>query len=135
MTPNSEINKYTIKRFSKNFGEHGSFRLVSSEEMNDDTNNPKEGLFSHTDDYINLSEVTRKYPTIHEIEIQDKAHYDSLIQITNNDIDMIPLFLKDDDNEVHIISSYNTEVNDIGEHCKLVYLGKPFDPQETDQED
>ena len=131
MTGNSDINKYAINKFSKQFGENGSFRLVTTDEMNNPENNPKEGLFSHTDDYNRLVEVTRKFPSVQEIDITDKNHYDSLIQITNSDKDMIPLFLKDDESELHIISSYNTDINDIGEHCKLVYLGKPFDVEEV----
>jgi len=46
---------------------------------------------------------------------------------------MIPLFLKDDEGELHIISSYNTEFEEIGEGYKLVYLGKPFDVEKVVQ--
>ncbi len=132
LTGNSEINKYAINKFSKQFGENGSFRLVTTEEMNDDTNNPKEGLFSHKDDYNSLNAVTQKYPSIQEIELKDKAHYDSLIEITDNDNEIIPLFLKDDNDEFHIISSYNKEIESIGENWHLVYIGKPFDVEKTE---
>ena len=135
MTGNSDINKYAINKFSKQFGENGSFRLVTTNEMNNPENNPKEGLFSHTDDYITLAEVTRKYPSIQEIDIDDKVHYASLIEITNNNKDMIPLFLKDDEGQLHIISSYNKEIETIGKSYKLVYLGKPFDVEKVAKED
>ena len=135
MTGSSDINKYAINKFGKQFGENGSFRLITIEEMNNPEDNPKEGLFSHTDDYTNLVEVTRKYPFIQEIDINDKAHYHSLIEITNKDIEMIPLFFKDDEGELHIISSYNTDVDEIGKDCKLVYLGKPFDVEKVVAED
>ena len=131
LTGNSDINKYAINKFSKQFGENGSFRLVTTDEMNDPSNNPKEGLFSHTDDYNTLIEVTQKYPLIQEIELKDKPHYEKLIEITNNDVDRIPLFLKDSNGELHIISSFNTEINKISKNCKLVYLGKPFDPKKN----
>jgi NhaP-type Na+/H+ or K+/H+ antiporter len=127
LTGNTEINKYAIDKFSKEFGENGSFRLVTQEEMNDGNNNPKEGLFSHTDDYSNLVTVAKKFPSIQEIDIENKEHYKNLIEITNSNKNIIPLFFKDDDGELHIISSYNTEIEAIGEHCQLVYLGKPFD--------
>ena len=93
------------------------------------------GLFSQTDDFIQLSEVTRKYPSIQEIPLEDKAHYLSLIDITNKNEDMIPLFLKDEDGELHIISSNNTNIDKIGEDYKLVYLGKPFDVEKVILED
>ena len=131
MTGSSDINKYAINKFRNQFGENGSFRLVTTDEMNNPENNPKEGLFSHTDDYISLSEVTRNFPSIQEIDIEDKAHYTSLIDFTNKDKDMIPLFLKDDKAELHIISSYNTEFDEIGEGYKLVYLGRPFDVEKV----
>ena len=135
MTGSSDINKYAINKFRKQFGENGSFRLITTDEMNNPEDNPKEGLFSHTDDYINLSEVTRKYPSIQEIKIKDKAHYQSLIEITNKDKDMIPLFFMDNLGELHIISSYNQDIEAIEEGSKLVYLGKPFDVEKVAQEE
>jgi hypothetical protein len=135
MTGSADINKYAINKFRKQFGENGSFRLVTADEMNNPENNPKEGLFSHTDDYMTLSEVTRKFPSIQEIDVEDKTHYTSLIEITNKDKDMIPLFLKDDEGELHIISSYNTEFNNISKAYKLVYLGRPFDVEKVAKED
>ncbi|PIA78945.1 cell shape-determining protein [Gaetbulibacter sp. 4G1] len=131
LTGNSDINKYAINKFGKQFGENGSFRLVSTEEMLDENNNPKEGLFSHTDDFNSLTELTKKYPSIQEIEMQDKAHYESLIKKTNEDKDIIPLFIKDNGGELHIISSYNLEVNTIKEGFQLIYLGKPFDVEKV----
>jgi NhaP-type Na+/H+ or K+/H+ antiporter len=127
LTGNSDINKYAINKFGSQFGENGSFRLVTTEEMKDVNNNPKEGLFSHTDDYYSLVDVTSKYPTINEINLKDKAHYNKLIEFTNNDKDIVPLFIKDDTGELHIISSYNKEVNKIEKGWQLVYLGKLID--------
>ena len=126
LTGNSDINKYAIDKFGKQFGENGSFRLVTKDEMLDDKNNPKEGLFSHTDDYNSLAEVTKKFPSIQELALKDKAHYLELIETTNNEKDIIPLFVKDDTGELHIISSFNKEINRINKGSKLVYIGKPF---------
>lgn len=126
LTGNSDINKYAINKFSKQFGENGSFRLAAKGEMLDDPNNPKEVLFSQSDDYNSLSEVTRKFPSIQEINIVDKEHYLSLIETANNDKDIIPLFVKDDGGELHVISSFNKQEGEIQEGSVLVYLGKPF---------
>ena len=127
LTGSSDINKYAINKFSKQFGENGSFRLVTKDEMLDDQNNPKEGLFSHTDDFNTLTETTSKFPSIQEINLEDKEHYLHLIEITNKDKDIIPLFVKDNEGELHIISSFNKHIDDIKEGSKLIYLGKPFD--------
>lgn len=131
LTGNPDINKYAINKFGKQFGENGSFRLVTTNEMLDENNNPKEGLFSHTDDFNALIELTRRHPSIQEIDLEDKAHYESLIKITNNDKDIIPLFIKDNEDELHIISSYNLDIDTIEEGFQLVYLGKPFDVEKV----
>ncbi|KAB8152071.1 cell shape-determining protein [Kordia sp. TARA_039_SRF] len=132
LTGNSGINKYAIDKFGAEFGENGSFRLVTKEEMLDENNNPVEGLFSSTDDYNSLTEVTRKYPSIQEIDINDAAHYKSLIEQTNNEKYTIPLFIKKEDGELDIISLKDTELEEVGKNWKLVYLGKPFDVEITE---
>lgn len=131
LTGNSDINKYAISKFSKDFGENGAFRLVTPLEMLDESDNPKEGLFSHKDDYSTLYALSRRHPSINEIELEDKEQYQNLIKITNKDKDMIPLFVKDNEGELHIISSYNLDVVTIEKGYQLVYLGKPFDVEKV----
>jgi len=126
LTPNPTINEYAISKFSKQFGENGSFRLVTPEEMKDVSNNPKEGLFSHIDDYFSLTETARKYPTVNEIKLESKEHYQELIEFTNNDKDIIPLFIKDNHGELEIISSYSKDAHVVEKGFELVYLGKPI---------
>lgn len=124
LTGSENINKYAIEKFSKQFGENGAFRLITVEEMQNKNKNPKEGLFSHTDDFILLTEVARKYPKIHEIDIHDRAHYESLIELTNNDMDMVPLLIKDAKGVLEIISSFSKDIEHVEAGYKLVYLGK-----------
>lgn len=123
MTGNSDINKTAINKFSKQFGENGAFRVVSSDEMNNPEKNPPEGLFSHTDDYIKLAEVSRSYPTIHEVKLNSQSHYGGLIEISKTDPDIIPLFVKTLSGDFKIIPSNSSEVV-IEEGYQLVYLGK-----------
>ena len=124
LTGSENINKYAIEKFSEQFGENGAFRLITVEEMQNKSKNPKEGLFSHTDDFILLTEVARKYPKIHEIDIHDRAHYESLIELTNNDTDMVPLLIKDAKGVLEIISSFSKDIEHVEAGYKLVYLGK-----------
>ncbi|MEE9361946.1 MAG: cation:proton antiporter [Cellulophaga sp.] len=126
LTGNSDINKYAIAKFKNKFGENGAFRLVDADEMNSSENNPKEGLFFHTDDFIKLTEIARKYSAISEIAIENKEHYQSLIKITKEDIDILPLFLKTPNGELSIIPSYSDAIKDTIEGYQLVYLGKKF---------
>jgi len=130
LTANSDINKYVINKFKKQFGENGSFRLINADEINDPENNPKEGLFSHTDDFVKLAELSRKFPTIHEIALKDQSHYEGLIEITKANDDIIPIFLKLPDGDLQIISSHSKNFKDITEGYKLVYMGEMFEMDE-----
>ncbi|MGI0106022.1 cation:proton antiporter [Salinimicrobium sp. WS361] len=134
MTGNSDINKTAINKFTNQYGEKGSFRLISSDEMNDPETNPSEGLFSHTDDYIKLTEVARSYPTIHEVVLNSRAHYEGLLEISKTDPDIIPLFVKTDTGELRIIPSHSSEV-EISSGYQLVYLGKKIKKEEEEQEE
>jgi len=135
LTGNSDINKCARDKFSTQFGENGSFRLVDTDEMNDPENNPKEGLFSHTDDFIKLTEAARKYPAIHEKKLKDQQHYERLIEATKADDYIIPIFLKEPEGELTIISSHSKKFKDIKKGYKLVYLGKMLGAEAGKQPD
>lgn len=125
LTANPEINKFAIEKFKNQFGENGAFRLVTVEEMKDAQNNPKEGLFSQTDDYNTLAKAAHDFPTIYEVLLKDAEHYKRLIEITEKDKSIIPLFLKDKNGKLEVIPAFNKEeVNKIEPGWKLVYLGK-----------
>ncbi len=126
LTGNTDINEYAINKFSKQFGENGSFRLVSTQEKLDKIT-PKEALFSFNDDFNSINEITRTYPTIQEISLINKEHLDELLTITKQNKDTIPLFIKDLYGELHIISLYNFKEKKLEKGCKLVYLGKMLD--------
>ncbi len=127
LTGNSEINKYAINRFRKQFGENGAYRIISKREMDHVEQLPKEGLFSATDDFINLTEVTRSYPTINEIAINSEDEYHKISKLIAEDKEMVPLFVKEKDGSFDIISSFVQELElKSFEGCALVYLGKPL---------
>jgi NhaP-type Na+/H+ or K+/H+ antiporter len=126
LTGNTQINKFAIEKFSKQFGENGSFRLVSSTEIHDENNHPKEGLFSHTD-FNALLKLSERFPFIQEITINGVQHYENLMKRIKNDNDVIPLFIKDNNGELRIIASYKTLVKDLEAGNQLVYLGKPIE--------
>ncbi len=127
LTGNSDINQYAIEKFKKQFGENGSFRLVTSEEFSKKDKKPKEGLLFDTDNYNSILELTFRHPSIHEIALTDKKHYEQLIEITKKDHDIIPLFIKDKKGTLHIISSHNLKTETIKSGFELVYMGKPID--------
>ncbi|MEL6811170.1 MAG: NAD-binding protein, partial [Bacteroidota bacterium] len=134
LTGNSEINKYAINKYEKQFGENGAYRLITAEEMQDPNNNSEQGLFSHVDDFASVSKVAQQFPFIRELDLDNKEHYERLMDYTDTIKDSIPLFLKEKGGELRIISSYNKKVaDDISKGFKLVYLGKPLVPSTNSQ--
>lgn len=127
LTGNSEINSYAVDNLKDQFGENGAYRLISIDEMNVGENVHIDALLSQTNDFVKIIDVARNFPSINEIEIIDNAHYTKLIDVSNTDDDIIPLFIKTSDNDLEIISSNSKELSDIQEGLKLVYLGKAFD--------
>lgn len=129
LTGNSQINEYAIDSFGDRFGENGSFRLVHSSEINNPNKNPTKGLFSATDDYVNMMEVARYHGKIHEIEIKSQDHFEGLIEITKTDDDIIPLFIRNGE-KIEIVPSKSLKM-EIEENSILAYLGKEIIEQET----
>ncbi len=126
LTGSVEVNKHAISRFKNQLGENGAFRLITPEEMKNPENAPSEALFSKKDDYINLIEVARDYPKISEIQLKSKSHFLKEIIRLNKEKHAIPIFIKDLENEIHIIGTYNDQMK-IEEGYQLVYIGKPLE--------
>jgi NhaP-type Na+/H+ or K+/H+ antiporter len=126
LTGSDVINDYAITKLSPFFGENGAHRMISKKEMRDPSNNPKIGLFSHTDDYINLSEVVRDYPQINELKIKSNEHFLDLISKTNSELKTIPIFIKSQNGEINIIPSFSNE-KEVYKDSYLVYLGKKLE--------
>jgi len=133
ITGNSDINRTAINKFKKQFGEKGSYRVISSDEMNDPEKSPPEGLFSQTDDFIKLSDVSRRFPNIHEEPLNSREHYEGLVEISKTNPDIIPLFVKTSTGNLIIIPSQSADVQ-IEEGYHFVYLGKKMQKEENKQD-
>ena len=127
LTGSGDINKYALSRFKKQFGENGSFRLVTKGEIENQETALPDSLLSTTDDFINLNEVARKYPTIQEVPFEDKAGFLTLLNQAHSDIDMIPLFVKTKSGSIDIIKTFTEQLEDEAsyEGYYFSYLGKP----------
>ena len=123
LTGSPTINEYALSKLKPSFGEEGAFRLISGEEMRDPNNNPAEALFSQTDDFINISEVVRDYPIINEVTIESQAHYFQIMEATMKEVKTIPVFVKDLDNDIHIIPADYNKLK-VEADFKLMYIGK-----------
>ena len=94
MTGSDAVNKFALESFSKSFGEHGSYRLATSEEINEGEKTLKNKLFTPKDDYINLSEAFRDNPKIYEVTINSEEEYDTMLSKVFNELKSVPLFVK-----------------------------------------
>jgi len=123
LTGSSSINKYAIERFSPTFGKQGSFRIISTEEMKKENKEPFKNLFTHHDDFINISEIVRDFPIINEVIVSSEEHYQSLLKEINDELHAIPLFIKDNEDFIHIIASLDASIK-IEKGNVLMYIGK-----------
>jgi hypothetical protein len=85
MTGIDDINKQVIERLGSKFGEHGSFRLINSEEMRSEKDLSSKELFSGTHDYVKLTSVAPQYPFIHEIPIDSNDSFSYLLDEIQKD--------------------------------------------------
>ncbi len=125
MTGNDEINRQAMSRFGTQFGENGTFRLMTNEELLSEREFNKEDVFSNTHDYIRFTEVARDYPSIQEIEVNDHDKFLKVLKTIRDNRDAIPLFIKDTEGNLRLIDTL-TEF-DIEQGNMIAYLGKPID--------
>ena len=126
LTGSSVINEYALDNFKKDFGEQGTFRLISEEEINSSKNLKGLKLLSQTDDFINLSEAVRKKSKINEVEILSNEDYINKIGVLNAEINSVPIFVKNNSGKIDIISSYSEKMN-VEKGDMLMYLGEKIE--------
>ena len=131
LTGNDAINQKAIDRFKDEFGENGTYRMVTKREMNTKKPNSTEGLFTNTHDFARLSEVANRYPGISEVPLLNKEHLNSIFEITKKDEFIVPLFIRVPSGEIKIIATYETTLADFEEGSVLAYLGRPIDLEES----
>ena len=124
MTSSADVNEYAARRLKKLFGENGTFRLITSTELKRDLRNlPETGIFSYTDDFINISEVARDHPEIHEMDILSRDHLKSMLKKMNATTTTLPLLIEFSSGNMEPIPKDLADLS-MGQGCKLVYLGK-----------
>ena len=122
MTGSESVNQHVMNNLSDSFGEHGSYRLATSQEILDYDIEDDNVYFTPKDDYINLSEAYRDNPKIYEVDIANEDEYNSMISKLFNEVKSIPLFVKKDKNLYFIPEFEKSE--QLKQNCTLIYLGK-----------
>ncbi len=128
LTSNADVNEYAVTHYKKVFGEHGAFRLLTSEELRKDPSElPESGIFSYTDDYLNLNEVARDYPYVRETPILSVEDLQQCIRQMSLIDFRLPLFIKYPDGSIDVIPRDLNKLHIEGEGYYLVYMGKPLE--------
>ena len=123
LTGSSVVNEYALSKYTKDFGEQGAYRLISSDEMDNRKNIEDIDLFSLTDDFINLTEIVRNNPKVNEVEITSNEDYITKIGELNTTKESTPIFVKSNDDRIYTISSYSEKMS-VEKGDLLMYLGK-----------
>lgn len=126
LTGSADVNNYTLKNFSKEFGENGAYRLVSANELNSDEDVSPECLFSSRDDFIHLLEVSRDYPEVHEIEVDSEEDFRETLAMLKEEVKSIPMFIKRGEGPEFQAVLADSSAQTASEGDAIVYLGKEF---------
>ncbi len=127
MTASPQVNAFAVKHYESVFGENGTFRLITQEELMKDKPIPTDqSLFSYRDDFLNLNEVARDYPSINEIAIASSENLVALLKKLNWEEHAVPLFLKYPDGQLHSLTAIPAEMQ-VEEGTLLVYMGKEIE--------
>jgi NhaP-type Na+/H+ or K+/H+ antiporter len=105
MTGNDEINRQAMTRYRERFGENGTFRLMTSEELLKKSGFNKDEVFSNTHDFLRFTEVARDYPSIQEIEVNDHSMFLRILEVIRDNKDAIPLFIKNPEGHIELLDT------------------------------
>ncbi|TXD50285.1 MULTISPECIES: cation:proton antiporter [unclassified Polaribacter] len=128
ITGSDAVNNHAIASFSKDFGEHGAYKIASSIESENASKEQRKGFFTPKDDFINLSEAFRENPNINEISITSEEEFTRIVSILVEEEKSIPLFIEKDKG-IYLIAEFEKlalEKKDL----VLSYLGKDMELQE-----
>ena len=124
MTANDVINRYAMDKLGKSFGENGTYRLVTSEELRSKKTKSSD-LFCPTHDYLDLTRVAEAFPSIQEVQASSLEIYTGIIELINNNQDAIALFVKSTEGVIALIDNSKEIV--IEQNTTIAYLGRPMD--------
>jgi NhaP-type Na+/H+ or K+/H+ antiporter/Trk K+ transport system NAD-binding subunit len=124
MTGNDVINRYAMDKLGKVFGENGTYRLISSEELRS-KKTMTSNLFCPTHDYLELMRVAQAFPSIQEVQASSPEIYKDMIELINDNQDAIALFVKNPQGVISLVGSVKDSA--LEEKTIIAYIGRPMD--------
>lgn len=130
MTSSPDVNEYALSRYTKDFGENGAYRLIAPEELRQKPDDlPWSSLLAPDDDFLNLNEVARDFPYMHEVELYEPAHLEELLNSMSDIPKSIPIFVRDQANTIHVIPNRLEDLMLSEGTFYLAYLGRQLEPE------
>ena len=129
--PTEELRKkYKINCSDKFFLDYDNFKMFNNEaflkfveEKYGDSVFQGDSPFTFKDDYINLSEAVRDFPNLYEVKIDSDKEYKQTLEILNNQLESIPLFVKTSSNDIFVLSEF--ELKKVPKKgITLIYVGQ-----------
>ncbi|WP_412984631.1 cation:proton antiporter [Pontimicrobium sp. IMCC45349] len=124
LTGSAQINDYAIKKFKKQFGENGAFRLKAKDENGTIENGHDDILFSESHDFISLSNVAVNYPFVNEIALKSAQEFKAFFNNAKDNDEMVPIFIKNGNGRLDVITNSTKESTTFEGETSIVYLGK-----------
>lgn len=132
LTGSSEVNNFVLRKYRDIFGERGAYRLITASELKLDRQAlSAEEIFSYTDDFINLSDVARDFPEMHEIPVDNFEQLRFYLGKMSNTERHVAVFAKDPSGFIHILPLDISDL-EVKEGWFLIYMGKELEA--TDKE-
>lgn len=122
LTGSDMVNKHAVNNFSKDFGEHGTYKIASSKEVLEASVLERESFFTPNDDYINLSEAYRENPAIIDVEIENETQYNEILNLLSKEEKSIPLFVQNKGG-IYLVPEFEKR-GESKNNLTLSYLGK-----------
>jgi len=128
MTSSPDVNEYALNKYTREFGENGAYRLISPEELRKDSSElPIDQLLSQKDDFLNLNEVARDYPQMHEVPLESIEQLTMLVDKMMAVNKSVPIFVKDGEGEILIIPADHDRLQLAQGTFHLIYMGRELE--------
>jgi len=120
LTGNEEIDKYAVRKFKSQFGENGAFRLYRADEVKSSNSSDKALLFG-VEDLLRVETVGKDFSITENTVLNEEDLIEKLSSI-NKEKNKIPLFLRDENNQLNFLDDLTFEQQFFKKNQLLVVL-------------
>lgn len=125
LTPNYNVNEYTIHKYKDLFGENGSFRWMTPDEQEKKETTHASQLISRYGDYDFFNALMRDFPTISEYRVSKSMILQEALSVFSDHPQSIPFFVVTPEDKIEPLTNVSDEF--LVEKGSLIsYIGRPL---------